>query len=398
MSKDPNKYKGKVLILDAELTQTLIMAEELHKSGYWVGALCDGKMNYGYYCTFVDKSYVGPVCHEDMKAYHSFMLSFLKDNKYDVLLPLSDATAEYMSIYKEELTPLVGVLMPNVDVFQKAYDKNLLMTLCREKGYPHPMTIDMAKTNLSSEEYRSFPYPALIKPNHTSGGRGMTLVSSYEELKSVYPSIHDQYGECHLQQYIRAGGRQVKIELFVNDMGKTVAMTTIHKQRYYPENGGSSCCNVTIPNDKEAQICAKILNDIGWTGFADFDLIENPDTNQLLIMEINPRMPACIKSVSKSGVWYAELIADATMGRQLKQYDYKPGKALRHIGFDFLWFIHSENRFKTKPSWFKFVGRSIYYQDMSKWYDPLPFICGTLGNIKKMLNPEFRKSKSGLRK
>jgi len=137
------------------------------------------------------------------------------------------------------------------------------------------------------------------------------------------------------------------------------------------------------------------LRDIGWVGFADFDLVENPDTKELLIMEINPRIPACIRSAFKSGVDFATMIADVTLGKPLRVYQYEPGKRLRHLGLDVLWFIKSPDRWRAKPSWFHLFGKDVFYQDWIKG-DFGAFFWGTWNNFKKQLNPEFRKSKGGL--
>ena len=114
-------------------------------------------------------------------------------------------------------------------------------------------------------------------------------------------------------------------------------------------------------------------------------------------MEINPRTPASIRSVYKSGLDFATMIADLTLGKPLREYHYNPGKSLRHLGFDVLWFLNSPNRFSFRPSWFNFFGRNLYYQDWL-WGDTWAFLCGTLGNLKKQMNPEFRKSKAGVRR
>ena len=113
-------------------------------------------------------------------------------------------------------------------------------------------------------------------------------------------------------------------------------------------------------------------------------------------MEINPRIPACIRSAFKSGMDFATMIADVTLGKPLREYSYISGKRLRHLGFDVLWFLSSPERFKTKPSWFKFFGKDTYYQDWVKG-DFGAFFWGTWHNFKKQLNPEFRKAKSGLK-
>ena len=177
--------------------------------------------------------------------------------------------------------------------------------------------------------------------------------------------------------------------------GHAAYSSVIWKQRYYPVNGGSSCCNTTITDDALALMCGEVLQSIGWVGFADFDLIEDPVSKRVLIMEINPRLPACVRSAFLSGIDYATLIADASLGRSLQSYTYNPGVTLRHLGFDVLWFIKSSNRLHCFPSWFKFWGHKIFYQDWIKG-DFLAFFYGSLGNIKKQMNPEFRKKKSGV--
>ena len=384
----------KVLILDGGAAHAMAIAECLKISGYSVAVLCDNKNEYGYHTKYADERYLGKDSHE--KDYAEWMLTFLKEHHFDVLIPTSDTSAEFMSFHKEELLPLTGVLMPGREVFKKGYDKNELMTICREHGYPHPLTVDLNEWNCHSEKrLKGFPYPGLLKPNLTSGGRGMTLVNSFAELKRVYPDIHIQYGNCHLQQFIKPGGKQIKVQIMTDIDGNPTYSSVIWKQRYYPVNGGSSCCNITIYNPEIANICGEVLQTIGWVGFADFDLIENPDTHELLIMEINPRIPACVRSAFKSGMDYATMIADATLGLPLHEYHYAPGKRLRHLGFEVLWFLKSSNRFKTKPSWFRFFGKDTYYQDWL-WGDFKAFFWGTWGNFKKQMDPEFRKAKAGV--
>ena len=391
----------KVLILDGGAAHAMAIAECLKKSGYGVAVICDDKNEYGYHTKFADERYLGVDSHK--KEYAEFMLKFLKEHQFDVLIPTSDTAAEFMSFHKEELEQLTGVLMPGREVFEKGYDKNNLMTVCRENGFPHPQTIDLKGLEVDKlhefekfEGLKNFPYPGLLKPNLTSGGRGMTLVNSIEELLKVYPAIHDQYGECHLQQFIKEGGRQVKVQIMTDKNGDMAYSSVIWKQRYYPVNGGSSCCNVTIDNPEIASVCGKVLKSIGWIGFADFDLIEDPQTKQLLIMEINPRIPACVRSAFKSGMDYATMIADATLGKPLRKYTYKPGVSLRHLGFDVLWFLKSPTRFSCKPSWFNFWGRNVYYQDWIKG-DFAAFFWGSWGNFKKQMDPEFRKAKAGVK-
>jgi predicted ATP-grasp superfamily ATP-dependent carboligase len=170
----------------------------------------------------------------------------------------------------------------------------------------------------------------------------------------------------------------------------------MYKKRFYPERGGSSCCNITIKDDELVNMCFAILKDIGWIGFADFDVIEDESDGLKKVLEINPRLPACIKSAFDSGIDYATLIARQSLGLPIRRYEYKPGCTLRYIGFELLWFISSNKRFNLSQHWFQFFGKNIYFQDLQV-DDIRPFFFGSLGNFIKLLRPSFREAKSHIR-
>ncbi len=386
---------GRVLLLDGGSTQALPLSRSLRNLGYDVDVVHYTKWGYGSSSRFVSRKYLFSD-YENIEKYHDFLLSILKLG-YDTVIPCDDHSAMLMSIYKDEFCRFTTYKMPDYKVFERGYDKHQLMELCQENGYPHPKTVIVNSGNLSGIHLDELPYPLLIKPNHTCGARGMTYVKNKEELKDNFQMIYNNYGDCHLQQYIPAGGHQVEVQLYIDENRKLVQSSVIKKFRWYPENGGSSSCNISTTNPKIVDICYSILKKIGWVGFADFDTIEDPRTGELLIMEINPRLPACVKSAFVSGIDWADIIVSEYLNKSHKQYQAKDGIYLRHLGFECLWFAYSKNRFKTKPNWFKLIGSNIYYQDMSGWDDPVPFFVGSFGNILKQLSPEFRKAKSGTR-
>lgn len=381
-----------ILLYGIDGTQTLPIARPLYKSGYRLIGTFHDKLAYGVHSRYVhEKIHLEST---DEKATVDELIGIIKEKNISVIIPFGDSSAEILSKYKGEFGRYAKFTIPDHDVFMSAYDKIKLMTLCREKNYPHPITIDLSQTR-DEKDLIEFPYPALIKPNITTGGRGMTLVNSYEEFKNKIDGIQLKYGECHLQQFIPEGGRQIKVQVFVDKKNNRSIGSVIWKQRYYPEKGGSSCCNVTIDAPELIELCSSVLNDLSWEGFADFDLIEDPKDGQLKIMEINPRFPACLKSAVESGIDYGNLMVDYTLGHQLNSYTYRPGARLRHIGFEVLWFISSKNRLKTKPNWFNWFSSRTYFQDFS-WTDPLPFLFGTWGNIRKIFGSNLIKEKSGI--
>lgn len=382
-----------VLILDSG-TQGLVCVKSLKKAGHKVILVHQEKHNYADDSRYVDKKFLCTV-NKDSEGYLEFVKKVIKDCSVDAILPMADKGSLFLSKNKEELQPLTNYILPNIEVFERGYDKNSLMALCAEKGYPHPQTINDVE-DINQLDMSSLSFPLLIKPNHTCGGRGMTLVRNSDELKSKFPEIRKEYGACHLQKYIRQGGAQVEVQIYINEQKELVASSVIYKYRWYPENGGSSCCATVVENNDVVQMCYNLLKDIGWVGFADFDLIEDPDEGDLKVMELNPRVPACVKAAVVAGVDWPNIIVNEYLKQPQKQIVFNQGKILKHLGMEALWFYYSKNRFKTRPSLFKVFGRNIYYQDLD-FSDLLPFIKGTLHNIKQQMNPEFRKQKSGTR-
>lgn len=385
-----------VLILGSG-TQALALIKPLRKAGNKVVLLYTELNNYAESSKYVSEKVYCPLGPKDPK-FLNCVIDTIKDKKIDAIIPMGDALAEFLSRNKSVLLPLVHFKSPDLENFIKGYDKNQLMSLCQKNGYPIPDTIDLSKVDYRDKSvFAQFPFSALLKPNCTTGGRGMTLINSFEDLLEKYPKVHESYGDCHLQKFIREGGRQVKVQIYIDESKRMVASSVLQKVRWYPVKGGASCCAVSIKDVYIVNICYKILCDIGWLGFADFDLIEDPDDGKLKIMEINPRVPACVKTGIVAGVNWAQIILDGCLDNPQKGYTYKEGAVLRHLGFDVLWFLHSKNRFKVKPSWFKFFGGKVRYQDFDL-FDPMPFIKGTWHNVKRLFDPSFRKAKSGVAK
>lgn len=389
-----NKMK-RILLLEGHTIEALPVLESLKNQGYFLGVLCDSKLSYGYRSRYPDLKLLKPDMPYDSDDFMDYFLDLISRYSIDILLPLYDPSAEFLSKNKELLLRHAMFIVPDHPIFAEGFEKNQLMALCRRMGFPHPRTHDLYSNNLE-EAIDYVDFPSLIKPNITSGGRGMSIVNSMEALRSKLGPTMEVFGDCTLQEYIPFGGKQYKVQLFRNADGKILNTTVVEKIRFYPEKGGSSCCNLSIEAPELVKLTEEVLKELNWEGFADFDLIEDPRDGVIKIMEINPRLPACIKASFNAGVDFAEMYVDYCLGNPIRTYHYRPGNYLRYLGLDLLWFLKSDKRFKTSPNWLKFFGRRVFYQEGSI-RDPLPFLFGTWSSVKKLLNPSFRKSKAGMR-
>lgn len=355
-----------VLIVGGGL-QAISVARSLKEVGYQVGIWCPQK-DYARKSSAI--SFYGFNNNdEEIKGIADFIIS----NNVDVAIPMSDKYTILLSSHRNELACAVGA--PDIDVLEVATDKQKLMELCKNNDLPHPLTWDSSNYNPSE-----IKFPLLIKPNHSVGARGITLVRSHAELQKQLSHIQSKYGECHLQEYIEGNRPYYNVMLYRAKDGSIHAYTILKIIRYYPLEGGSSSMCKTVENNELIEICVKTLEVLGYVGFADFDVLQTINGDYKII-EINPRVPASIRGAAISGINFPAVISADALDEDLPIQKYIPGKTLRYLGLDIMWFIASPNRFKS--NWFNFLGRNVFYQE-GGFKDLKPMIASLLQNFNKI--------------
>lgn len=382
----------RILLLNAECVQAVCLSKSLRKSGNYVIGFCNSKLSSGYTTRWFNKRFISPDIIKESGKFKNYLLSFLDSNPVDVIIPLADDSAEFLSKNKYEIEAkgIICAIMP-FEIFNIANDKQKLMALCEKYNISHPKTRELTLDNIDAvSKYVGFP--AMIKPNLSQGAKGIVKVNNKEELVYIYPEIFAQFGACTLQQYVEQPDHYYNVMLYRDKKGNIAGHTIIKIRRYFPLKGGSSCYCETIMHEALLNECKNILEKLNWIGFADFDVLEDKNTGELKIIEINPRVPSSLQASFAAGIDFGKVYLADLFDQQMPKFDYKTNRQVRWFGLDVMWFLFSHNRFKFKPSWFNFFGRNVSYHD-GAWNDPLPMIAGIFAGIVKYLNPEFRKSK-----
>lgn len=386
---------SKILLLDGEGVQVVCMARELNKLGHELTALCAQKVSSGYTTKYLHHKYVSPNVHLNAEAFKTYFYEHLRAHQYDLIIPMGDESAYFLSREKETVEQQYKMLcaVETYATFELANDKQKLMEVCERYNIVHPKTRAISEDLKSVADYVGFP--AMIKPNLSAGAKGITRVECLDDLKEKFPKIAESFGACALQQYVEQPDYYYNVMLFRRSDGMIAASTIIKIRRFFPLKGGTSCYSETIEHSFLLEQCERCLDKLNWHGFADFDVLEDKCTGELKIIEINPRVPSSLQASFAAGVNFAKAFIDEYLGNGAEIFDmknYKSGQQVRWFGLDVMWFLMSPQRFSFKPSWFKFWGKEVSYHDGS-WCDQIPMIAGSLQGVVKYLNPNFRKAK-----
>lgn len=381
-----------ILLINAEGVQAICLARSLRKLGHKIVGFCNHKMTSGYVTRWLSERHVSPDITLHQEEFKLFLYNYLAKHIVDVIIPLADDGAEFLSKNKEEIERR-GIIcaIPTYEIFNKANDKHLLMELCEKYGVAHPKTRGVTTDKLKQiSDYVGFP--AMIKPNLSQGAKGIVRVNSIQELQDKLGDIIEQFGACTLQQYVDQPPYYYNVMMYRDKRGEILGHTVIKIRRFFPLKGGSSCYSETIEHPFLLEQCEMVLEKLGWYGFADFDVLEDKNTKELKIIEINPRVPSSFQAAFAAGIDFGKIFMTDLFGEPLITFEYKIGQQVRWLGLDVMWFIFSKDRLKFKPSWFHFFGKNVSYHD-GAWNDPLPMLAGIFAGVLKYMNPKFRKSK-----
>ena len=389
----PNR-KIRVLLLDGGDRQALPVSKALRQAGRCVTVLCEHRISFGAWSRWPHYREFGPSCQNQPQAYLENLLRLLKRRPQDVTIPLFDHTATLASRHQELLSEYTRLPLPDHDTFMLARDKRRTMRACAAAGVPHPITADPQEESLDSISAR-VGFPCIVKPNIGHGAIGIRRAQERGELEGLCRQVSRTFGPCCVQEFIPQTGMQHKAQLFRGRDGRIHAAVVFNKPRYFPPSGGTSSLNCTVSRPDIVADCTRLLEAMDWTGHADVDLIDDPRDGKAKVMEINPRITGSIKIAFEAGVDFADLSVRHALGQPLPTYrGYRVGVAMRYMPLDILWFVHSPDRWKARPSWFKFWGTDLCYQEGSA-DDPLPIVAGFLAGLRKYLSPRFRRGKLG---
>lgn len=382
------QYRAKVLLIEGRARQTLPLAKSFKKLGAEVTTYNGSRLDVGYASKYPHRKLLAFFDAKEPEKSLEALRTELKKYHYDMVIPMNDDIAIQLSKNKKELSKYTTPIVEDWETFQYACDKMKTMQVCMDNGIPCPKTFTSLDYFLESET--SIIYPLVVKPRTGQAAVGFHLSDTKENVIDYYKKAEQKYGPMLIQEYIPQTDLQYKCEMYVDRNGILKASCVFAKNRWYPVDGGSSTLNTTVDRPDIEETCKKLLEKIGWKGYADIDLIQDPRDKVAKVMEINPRITGSVKICYAAGVNFSKLILQDFEGKEVEEaFNTNYGVQLRYMHTDVLWLLKSKNRFHSEPSWFNF--KNCVHQIFG-WDDIWPSVTYTIQGFKKLINDKKKRS------
>jgi predicted ATP-grasp superfamily ATP-dependent carboligase len=257
---------------------------------------------------------------------------FSKFSKDDVIFPMLEDTMLLLSKHASKLQCQLG--FSNYETIQKTCDKSLLIRHAIEQKISCPKTYFIKKPEDVTHCIPDIDFPAVLKPNRESGGKGIMFVDSPDLLPGIAYEYLEKYGPFLLQEKIPFKTKYT-VGALCNSEHELRRICVIKELRNYPIETGQACFVETVNIPGLVKLTEKLLKSLDFFGVADIDFVIDERDNQPKLMEINPRFWGSVQVAIDAGVDFPYLFCRMLdEGDIEKSLSYKTGIRSRYVLFN----------------------------------------------------------------
>lgn len=292
----------------------------LQKEGYEAIVINNNPETVSTDYTLSDKLYFEPLTIEDVMNVIDF------EKPEGVIVALGGQTPINLA---NDLAKLgVKIIGSSVEAIDTAEDRDLFEEAMAKIGLPLPKGVAVTNLEDGIKAAREIGYPVLVRPSFVLGGRMMKIIHNEESLRtfiqevfafdSEHPVLIDQYIlgiECEVDAI--SDGEDV----FIPGIMQLVERTGVHSgdsMSVYPPYSLSE--NV---KKKIEEYTKKIGLAIHMIGLFNIQFIVKKETDEVFIIEVNPRSSRTVPFLAKStSAPIADIASSVMLGHKLKELGY----------------------------------------------------------------------------
>lgn len=203
----------------------------------------------------------------------------------------SDAGLRLIAAYRTRLVQSFRlVLHPDNSVLDICLDKFRFLNWCQEKELPAPAIVNVDDSGYFPDTF----FPVMVRPRQTRHGQASSLPKAIEI--SCAKDLHDLLFEytsagaiaCVSSSHTGASVRQFSVGAARNRAGES-RLFVAEKLRPSARFCGGGTYVSASPDDEVAKVAERALVELDYFGIAEVEILHDVSTQQMFIVEINPR-------------------------------------------------------------------------------------------------------------
>lgn len=383
-----NAEAPRVLILDGFWNKALAAVRSLGRRGFFVGVGERTRCAPALFSRYCARRFLHPPGSGRPDDFLAALERELAAGHYDVLLPMELSTQLLVTRNRQRLEKLVRIPFADADLTLRVHDKGFLAAFATGHGVDCPATFFPRGPEDAATLAPDLPYPVLVKPRHSSGGRGIVRVVRRADFPAAYTAVHARYPLPIVQECIPPGGEALGVAVLMNFASEARASFAYRRLREYPITGGPSTLRESTWNPGLQESAERLLSCLGWVGVAMVEFKVDPRDGRPKLLEVNPRFWGSLHHAIVCGVDFPFLLYRlAVEGDVDRVRGYQVGAKSRSLLHgDLLHFLKNPDRFHLKPALYDF---SIP-DDVLSADDPLPTVGRIVSLVALLLDMDLR--------
>jgi D-aspartate ligase len=234
------------------------------------------------------------------------------------LIACTDEYQEALIKNQEFLSKYYFCVCPKEELAKSIISKEAFYKICKMHSLSHPRTeIFYKHSDTEFLERISFDYPIIIKPSSSieywrtpfEGMKKVYTAKSKEEAKKIISEIFASgySNSIILQEFIKGEDYVVTTYSDKNSKVCALCMGKVLLGEHTPKGLGNHVAILTERDEETEKKLISFLENIGYTGFANFDIIKDERNGDFKILEMNLRQGRSNYYLTSSGVNIAEL-------------------------------------------------------------------------------------------
>jgi len=275
-----------------------------------------------YLDQFVDKSYIMPYPSGGIDSFTKRLQYIHSIEKMDVIISALDAELPiYMDIESQLRQDNIKMLIPTKQMFDLR-NKSKLKPIAEAIGIKSPEFCSCSSIDDLIKLSDNIGFPCMIKGPFYEAFKANSLA----EAESYFIKLANKWGyPIIIQKFIQ--GQEYDVIGCGDGMGNDMGLFAIKKLTTTAL--GKVWNAVSIVNNRLIQTCKNLLSHLSWRGGFELEVLIEDQSEDIYLIEINPRFPAWVYMSAACGINLPERLVRFLMDMDYETHsNYASGKIM----------------------------------------------------------------------